>query len=200
MARWRATTFAPRDPHDRVQELLLAIHRIVYRSKLPRDHLIVYRKGGTCTLQSPGEVPRPSRCSWGGRRALNALVGGVGTPAHATSRAHKLWARLLRGHAQVLAGGFACDGEPPSMLLTIFRIVYRSSLPHDLLIVYRKGQLRLAAMPNRGSAMSSTFSWGGRRALNALVGGVGTPAQAPFVSPLLVGATRDQKSRGGGRP
>ena len=63
--------------------LLLAIFRIVYRSKLPRDHLIVYRKGGTCTLQSPGEVPCPSRCSWGGRRALNALVGGVGTPAQA---------------------------------------------------------------------------------------------------------------------
>ena len=100
-----ATTFAPRDPHDRVQERLLAIHRIVYRSILPRDHSIVYRKGGACTLQSPGEVPCPSRCSWGGRRALNALVGGVGTPA-----------------------------------------------------------------------------------------------QAPFVSPLLVGATRDQKSRGGGRP
>ena len=136
----------------------------------------------------------------GGRRALNALVGGVGTPAHATSRAHKLWARLLRGHAQLLAGGFAFDGEPPSMLLTIFRIVYRSSLPHDPLIVYRQGQLPLAEMPNRGGAMSSTVSWGGRRALNALVGGVGTPAQAPFVSALLVGTSRDQKSRGGGRP
>ena len=81
--------------------------------------------------------------SWGGRRALNALVGGVGTPAHATSRAHKLWARLLRGHAQVLAGGFACDGEPPSMLLAIFRIVYRSILPRDHSIVYRKGRQRL---------------------------------------------------------
>ena len=119
--------------------LLLAIFRIVYRSVLPRDHSVVYRKRGSCTLQTPGEVPCPSRFSWGGRRALNALVGGVGTPAHATSRAHKLWARLLRGHAQLLAGGFAFDGEPPSMLLTIFRIVYRSSLPHDLLIVYRKG-------------------------------------------------------------
>ena len=32
----------------------------------------------------------------GGRRALNALVGGVGTPAHATSRVHNLWTRLLR--------------------------------------------------------------------------------------------------------
>ena len=106
--------------------LLLAIFRIVYRSILPRDHLIVYRKGGTCILQSPGEVPCPSRCSWGGRRALNALVGGVGTPAHATSRAHKLWARLLRGQAQGLAGGFALDSESPWMLLTIIRIVYRS--------------------------------------------------------------------------
>ena len=83
-------------------------------------------------------MPCPPRASWGGRRALNALVGGVGTPAHATLRAHKLWARLLRGQAQGLAGGFALDGESPSMLLTIIRIVYRS----------RRGHLPLAALPN----------------------------------------------------
>ena len=150
--RWRATIIAPRDPDDRVQELLLAIHWIVYRSILPHDHFDRVQEGAAARQrQCPlGEVPCPPRASWGGRRALNALVGGAGTPAHATSRVHKLWARLLREQAQGLAGGLVPEDEPPSMLLAIFRIVYRSRLPRDPLIVYRKGALAMNGKAQQG--------------------------------------------------
>ena len=110
-----------------------------------------------------------------------------------------LWTRLLRKQSATAAGWHRYKRRSTTTAPRDLQDrVQEQTSSRSFDRVQEGGHLHIAVP--RGGAMSLTVSWGGRRALNALVGGVGTPAQAPFMSPLLVGASRDQKSRGGGRP
>ena len=111
-----------------------------------------------------------------------------------------MWTRLLRKHSATAAGWHRYKRRSTTTAPRDLQDRVQEHTSSRSFDRVQEGGALAHCSPQGRCHVPHVFSWGGRRALNALVGGVGTPAQAPFVSPLLVGTSRDLTSRGGGRP
>ena len=108
---WRVVSHVRRTTYSALRDLQDRVHE----HRLPRDLRVVYRKGSLhrTARGEQGEVPSPARFSWGGRRALNALVGGWAPQRISPWRAHGKWVRFVR--INDARGRAALRGDPGSL-------------------------------------------------------------------------------------